>query len=114
MKDNIGLITLASRLQTRLQTRRLQEAAMEDAGTLLTKNLCAKVAPQLAEEVQEMARFLGISKRLFVEQAVVDALDRASFVIWEQADEDDENHGTLPTFVYDRLHRECPHHAEEA
>lgn len=102
MDDNISLIALASVLSGRLETRRLVDEAINKAET---KNLCAKVAPELADEVQQMARFLKISKRLFVEQAVIDALDRASEVIWNQAEDDDVPSGTVPSFVYQRVTR---------
>lgn len=102
-EDNIQQIAKASVLQSRLQTRRFASDALETDGTTETKNLCAKMAPSLVDEVQNMARFLGVSKRLFVEQALIDALNRAAVVIWEQADDDQDHPGCVPDFVYKRV-----------
>lgn len=41
------------------------------------KNVCAKVSPQLADELDTVCNFLGISKRSFIEAAFVEALSQA-------------------------------------
>lgn len=106
MHDKIQTIALASVLRSRLaEIRFLDEQEREDIPE--TKNLCAKVPPQLADEVQEMSRFLGISKRFFIEQAVTDSLDRAAQIIWEHY-EDPLFPGVVPSFVYRRMRLHNP------
>lgn len=102
--DNIEKIATASVLQARMQTRR-RFCLPEDEGIDDRKNLCAKVQPPLADEVRDMCRFLGVSKRLFIEQSIVDALNRASAVIWQHCDEDQDHPGVVPDFVYKRMKR---------
>lgn len=39
------------------------------------RNVCAKLAPELAERIDRTVSVLGISKRLFIERALIEALD---------------------------------------
>lgn len=43
----------------------------------LLKNVCAKVASSLSEEIDQICALLGISKRRFLESAFIDAVDSA-------------------------------------
>ena len=45
------------------------------------KNVCAKVSPELAEELDNTCHLLGISKRRFVEAAIVEALNKADEIM---------------------------------
>ncbi len=45
------------------------------------KNVCAKVSPQLVEEIDNVCSFLGISKRRFLEAALIDAVAQAHQII---------------------------------
>lgn len=57
------------------------------------KNVCAKVAPQLADQIDEVVGLLGISKRRFLEAAFVEAIQRAHEImkaegLWDVLDEE--------------------------
>lgn len=45
------------------------------------KNVCAKVSPQLSEDIDQVCGFLGISKRRFLEAAFIDAVATAREII---------------------------------
>ena len=45
------------------------------------KNVCAKVMPELSDEIDEICGLLGISKRRFLEAAMVEALSKAKGII---------------------------------
>ena len=51
---------------------------------LQLKNLCAKVSKELSDEVDSMCAFLDISKRRFIEAAIIEALRQADEVIAEE------------------------------
>jgi hypothetical protein len=55
-----------------------------EASGVQTKNLCAKVTPELAEQVDEVCASLGLSKRRFLEAAFITAVARAHEIM--QAD----------------------------
>lgn len=57
------------------------------------KNVCAKVTPQLADQIDEVVGLLGVSKRRFLEAAFVEAVQRAHEImkaegVWEAIEED--------------------------
>lgn len=58
--------------------------AFRDQIKVPTKNVCAKVSPQLAKRIDDVADLLGISKRRFLEAAFVDAIDRALSIMKEE------------------------------
>ena len=41
------------------------------------KNICAKCTPHLSDQVDEVVGLLGISKRRFLEAAIIDAVKKA-------------------------------------
>lgn len=41
------------------------------------KNVCAKVTPQLSDEIDQVVGLLGVSKRRFLEAAYIEAVQRA-------------------------------------
>ena len=45
--------------------------------------MCAKLSVQLADRLDKTTDFLGISKRRFIEAAIIEALDEASRVMNE-------------------------------
>ncbi|EBU0958375.1 hypothetical protein CVX18_23685 [Salmonella enterica] len=45
------------------------------------KNVCAKLSVQLSDRIDEVCDLLGVSKRKFIETALVDALARADGII---------------------------------
>ena len=50
---------------------------------LQIKNVCAKVSEQLADRLDNMCGFLDLSKRRFIEAAIINALDEADRVAAE-------------------------------
>lgn len=44
-------------------------------GQLELKNVCAKVSVELADELDNACNLLGLSKRRFIESAIINALD---------------------------------------
>lgn len=58
------------------------------------KNVCAKVSPELAEDLDKTCHLLGISKRRFVEAAIVEALNKAE-AIMSEVDIFGEQEGTV-------------------
>jgi macrodomain Ter protein organizer (MatP/YcbG family) len=60
------------------------ELALQNAPEGVTRQLCAKVSPQLAERVEQTCRILNLSKRRFIEAAIITALDEADQILeWE-------------------------------
>jgi len=53
----------------------------EGSDQLQLRNVCAKLAPELADRLDSMVSVLGISKRLFIERALIDALDHCDEII---------------------------------
>lgn len=57
------------------------------------KNVCAKVAPQLSDKIDEVCGLLGISKRRFLEAAFIEAVQKAEAImeaegLWEALSDD--------------------------
>lgn len=50
----------------------------------ITKNVCARCAPELADQIDEVCMYLGISKRRFLESAFRYAVDRARQIIRDE------------------------------
>lgn len=46
-----------------------------------TRNICAIVSTTLFNNVENVTNLLSISKRAFVEQALIEAVERAHFII---------------------------------
>jgi len=47
----------------------------------LMRNLCASIGNELFDRVENTCGYLGISKRAFVEAALIEALDRADKIL---------------------------------
>ena len=45
------------------------------------KNVCAKVSVNLSDEIDQVVGFLGVSKRIFLESAFVDAVETAQEIM---------------------------------
>lgn len=52
-----------------------QHLELNDINSEVLKNVCAKVSPQLVNRLDNALKILGISKRVFVEMAIINALD---------------------------------------
>lgn len=78
-------------LQYRALTRKYQfenhdltEAALaSDDSAAPLRNVCAKLSVPLAESIDDVVAHLGISKRLFIERALIDAVARANDALHE-------------------------------
>lgn len=58
-------------------TSKGHEAADNMEQKLELKNVCAKVSPQLADRLDNTCSILSLSKRRFIEAAIIHALDEA-------------------------------------
>lgn len=45
------------------------------------KNVCAKVSVELSDDIDRVSSFLGVSKRLFLESAFIDAVEVAEEIM---------------------------------
>lgn len=68
------------------------DQAMPDSSPII-KNMCAKVSVQLVDRLDSTCQLLDVSKRKFIETAVIEALNRADQImgsegVWEAFDED--------------------------
>ena len=45
------------------------------------KNVCAKVSVNLSDEIDRVTGFLGVSKRIFLESAFIDAVETAQEIM---------------------------------
>jgi hypothetical protein len=58
------------------QNTDLTEAVLaSDQGAIPLRNVCAKLTVELAERVDNAASVMGITKRLFIERALLEAID---------------------------------------
>jgi len=67
-----------------------QEGAADDLRGQL-KNLCAYVTPQLANEVEAVCAYLDMTKREFIEQALIAFLNKAKHIMDQQRLTEEEN-----------------------
>lgn len=66
--------------------------ALSDNPKLCMSNVCAKVSTELSNEISNVCDLLGVSKRRFIECALIDALNSAHRIIdeegmWKAVDE---------------------------
>jgi len=52
----------------------------------MLKNVCAKVSTELSDELDQVCALLSISKRRFVESALIDALLHANEIMNDEVD----------------------------
>lgn len=65
-----------------LRNEELTEALIaQGEAPLPLRNVCAKLAPELAERIDRTVSVLGISKRLFIERALIEALDQVDAIL---------------------------------
>lgn len=65
----------------------------DEAERFQLKNVCAKLSGQLSDEIDQVVGLLDISKRRFIESALVDALREAHRIIDEEGMLDDLDDG---------------------
>jgi len=65
------------------RNRDLMELIADDRveHTVPLKNMCAKITPELAEEILQVVSVLGCTKRQFLEAAFIDAVARAKQIM---------------------------------
>jgi hypothetical protein len=61
----------------------LEHLVDKDGQAIQLKNVCAKVSPKLADRLDSMCGLLDLSKRRFIEAAIINALDEADRVAAE-------------------------------
>lgn len=67
-----------------LQNAEITEAVIESgAEPIPLRNVCAKLTVELAERIDRTADTLGISKRQFIERALIEAMDQVDAMIAE-------------------------------
>jgi len=64
-----------------LRNEELTEALIAQGEAPQLRNVCAKLAPELAERIDRTVSVLGISKRLFIERALIEALDQVDAIL---------------------------------
>lgn len=62
-------------------TEHFTENAPDGVEPIPLRNVCAKLTVQLAERIDNTAAVLGVTKRLFIEKALIDAMDRADAML---------------------------------
>lgn len=48
------------------------------------KNVCAKLPTELSDRIDNLVSFLGVSKRLWLEAAILDALEQSGRILKEE------------------------------
>jgi len=61
----------------------VENAETGEAQPIPLRNVCAKLTVELAERIDNVASVLGVTKRLFIEKALIDAMDRANAMLEE-------------------------------
>lgn len=49
-----------------------------------TKNVCAKLSVELSDRIDSMVGLLGVSKRIWLEAAILDALEQSSRILEQE------------------------------
>jgi len=64
-----------------VQDRIIDDLLKRDGGEF--RNMCAHISPQLYSEIENICESLDVSKRRFVEGALIDAVKRATAIVEE-------------------------------
>ena len=69
----------------------IMDQAIAESSSPVIKNMCAKVSVQLVDRLDETCQLLDVSKRKFIETAVIEALNKAEQImsaegVWEAFD----------------------------
>lgn len=71
-------------LKFSLQGVDIADAVIESgAEPIPLRNVCAKLTVELAERIDRTAANLGVTKRQFIERALIDAMDQADAMLTE-------------------------------
>jgi len=76
----------------------LTEKLLETGDQVPLRNVCAKLSAELADRIDQTVSVLGISKRLFIERALIEALDQVDVImeaheVHEELASMEANHG---------------------
>ena len=82
-----ALVTLKS-LEIIASNEFLLDAVLDDrlgsTEQMPVRNVCAKISSELADRLDNLCSFLSISKRRFIEAAIIDALEKSGEIIREE------------------------------
>lgn len=78
-KQYIQYRALAFKFGREIEISEGMEAALEQAVPL--RNVCAKLTVELAERIDNTAAVLGITKRSFIERALIEAMDQVDAML---------------------------------
>lgn len=71
-------------LKFALENSDLTDAVIESGNAPIPlRNVCAKLTPQLADRLDQTCSHLGVSKRQFIERALIEAMDQADNAMQE-------------------------------
>lgn len=83
-------LILAKALDFKLGTRNADLIdALDRSGSIpegMLKNVCAKLSVELSDKLDEVCSLLSLSKRRFIESALVEALNQAEFIMHDDVD----------------------------
>jgi predicted transcriptional regulator len=80
-------------LKFSLENSDLTDAVIESgAEPIPLRNVCAKLTVELAERIDRTAENLGVTKRQFIERALIEAMDQADAAfaeigVWDEIEE---------------------------
>lgn len=95
LEEMIQLQVLKLKASTSLHGRLADQVVEESEGKVKLKQMCAKVSPQLYDELENVCSFLDLSKREFIEAAVSEAIDKANEHIRALGEEFRQGQGQL-------------------
>jgi hypothetical protein len=72
-------VDLIAAMESGMLTEVVPEGGVPELPIL--KNVCAKLAIGLSDQIDQVCDLLGISKRMFIEAALIEALDQAEKVM---------------------------------
>lgn len=81
MRGEVDLLVTERALRLIATRRNSDLMDPQFAESVGTRNVCAKVSPLLAGEIDSIAGLLGISKRRFLEAAFLDAVGKALSIL---------------------------------
>lgn len=70
-------------MDSKLQEHFFEQAVKQNAPGVPLKNICAHISQELFDNVDSTCRMLEISKRQFVEMALIEALNKAEAIVAE-------------------------------
>lgn len=72
---------LSQMVQSGLETKLVEQMLDSPEAASVVKNVCAKLSVDLSDEIDKVCDFLSISKRKFIEAALLEAVAKAKAII---------------------------------